>query len=260
MSPEQPPPAFWRAAQNRRLLRLGPIVIVAALWLAGWQIAAISLFVAAFCAITYVTLCPSTRLLGPLMCCLPEGHQGVLITLDDGPHPDTTPALLDILDRHGTKAVFFVIGSSAARWPDLVREMVRRGHVVGNHSQTHPSASYWALGAAGTWRETAACQITLEDLLGHAPVWFRAPVGHFNMFTHPALQCLGLKLMAWSARGFDTVDSQVSRVVGRMAPRFKHGAIVVLHEALPHSAAVLEATLTAIENTGLPFADPAALG
>ena len=185
----------------------------------------------------------------------PDG-KGVLLTIDDGPHPDTTLALLDQLDRYNAKAVFFVIGQRAQQWPALLQEMTRRGHTIGNHSQTHPASWFWALGPWRTWAEIANCQNSLRQLLGHAPLWFRAPVGHFNLCTHPALKRLGLRLMGWSCRGFDGVDQDVPRVLSRLAPDLRPGAIVLLHEGRPTSAAVLEGTLRLLHDKQLPVMRP----
>jgi peptidoglycan/xylan/chitin deacetylase (PgdA/CDA1 family) len=251
----KPPKEYLKRTMLRMILRVLPALIVVLLWINGQHAAAIAVFGTAFCIIAYVTLSPTTRLLGPVTITLPD--EGVLLTLDDGPHPDTTPALLDLLDRHQAKAVFFVIGDRVKQWPQLAREIVRRGHTLGNHSQTHPSASFWALGPWRTWAQIADGQETIRAATGVTPTWFRAPVGHYNMFTHPALHVLGLRLMAWSARGFDTVEKDVSRVLRRLEPDLKPGAIVLLHEAIPHSVALVEAFLQRLQERGLRLATPA---
>lgn len=258
MTPTPQPRDFRSAVWERRAAKFGPMLLVVALWISGFHVVAGVLFTAVFCTVAYATLCPTTRLLGPILLRLPQ-DEGVLITLDDGPHPDSTPDMLDVLDRHQAKAVFFVIGNRVNQWPELVQEMVRRGHVVGNHSQTHPSGRFWLLTAAETWREIADCQTTLQAVLGQPPVWFRAPVGHFNPFTHPALSSLGLRLMGWSSRGFDAVDASIPNVLRRMESGLKPGAILLLHEARPHSAALLDATLRTLKQKGLLTVDPRTL-
>ncbi|MDP4780163.1 MAG: polysaccharide deacetylase family protein, partial [Akkermansiaceae bacterium] len=105
-----------------------------------------------------------------------RGGKGIWLTLDDGPCPETTPAVLDLLDEHGAKATFFLIGDRAAKHPELVREIRRRGHGIGNHSWSHPRAFFWCLGPVRTWREITRCQRALTEITGEAPVWFRAPV------------------------------------------------------------------------------------
>ena len=251
------PNEYVRRTSWRLLLRILPAIGVGVLWFYGQPTAAMALFATVFCTIGYLTLSPTTRLLGPVT----THWQGdaLLLTLDDGPHPDSTPALLDLLDRHGVKAVFFVIGDRVNQWPDLAREIVRRGHTIGNHSQAHPSGRFWILGPRGTWREVAGCQQTLREITGEEPQWFRAPVGHYGAFTHPALDELGLRLMSWSCRGFDTVDPDVPRVLRRMASNVKPGAIVLLHEAIPTSVELVEGILGIARAKGLRWADPTSL-
>ena len=254
----KPPTAYLKKTAGRAALRLVPAIIVAWLWFSGFHAAAITLFCTVFAIIAYITLSPTTRLLGPVTTRL-DGD-GVLLTLDDGPYPDTTPAVLDVLDRHGVKAVFFVIGDRVKQWPHLAQEIVRRGHMIGNHSQTHPSGMFWVLGPWRSWGEIATCQETIREAVGHAPTWFRAPVGHYNLFTHPTLDMLGLRLLSWSCRGYDAVESNVARVLKRLEPDLKPGAIVLLHEAIPTSVELVERTLGMIRERGLRCAEPGELG
>lgn len=253
----KPATDYLTKTKGRMVLRLVPAILVAVLWFSGYHTAAITLFVVVFIMVAYITLSPTTRLLGPVTTHL-DGD-GVLLTLDDGPHPDTTPAVLDVLDRHGAKAVFFVIGDHVKQWPHLAQEIVRRGHMIANHSQTHPSGTFWSLGPKRMWQEIATCQETLREVVGHTPTWFRAPVGHYNLFTHPALDLLGLRLLSWSCRGFDTVEKDVSRVLRRIEPDLKPGAIVLLHEAIPTSAELVEGVLVMIHEHGLKCAEPSVL-
>jgi peptidoglycan/xylan/chitin deacetylase (PgdA/CDA1 family) len=222
-----------------------------------WHLALI-VFGLTFVVMTYGILSPTTRLFGPVTTHVPP--PGVLITIDDGPDSETTSLLLDLLDHHGVKAVFFLIGDRVRRWPHLAKEIVARGHAIGNHSQTHPAHRFWSLGPWRMWRELAGCQQTLKEVLGAPAVWFRAPVGHFNSFTHPVARALGLRIMSWSCRGFDGRDKNVERVLRRIRGGLKPGAIVLLHEAMPSSTAVLEGTLQALRTKGLSAASPQEYG
>lgn len=239
-----PPREYLRATCGRVALRIAPAVIVLTLWFTGHTMLAAALFWSVFAVIGYLVLSPYTRLLGPVVTHTKDDN--VLLTFDDGPHPDTTPLLLDLLDRHHTKAVFFVIGDRVKQWPDLAREIVRRGHTLGNHTMTHPAPSFWALGPWRTWREISACQEIVRKVTGIDMKFFRAPVGHFNFFTHPALKHLGMELMSWSARGYDGVDDNVGRVVHRIAKTMKPGAIVLLHEGRGSSVAIATQLLKSI--------------
>lgn len=203
-----------------------------------WALLAGAGIAAAFC---WAVLRPSCQWLGDVVWRrdVPE----ILITLDDGPDPQDTPALLDLLDRHDKKAIFFMIGEKVAAFPELAREVVRRGHEIGNHTMTHPQASFWCAGPRRTRREIAECQRVIEEVTGTRPKWFRAPVGHRNFFTHPIAAALGLQVMAWNRRGFDAVEPDVQKVLGRILPRLAVGDIVLLHEATPIAAEVLGGVL-----------------
>lgn len=192
------------------------------------------------------TLRGSSRLFGPL---IRECDSGIWLTLDDGPCPNDTPAILDLLDRHDAKATFFVIGEKAARHPDLIREIRRRGHQIGNHTWSHPQASFWCYGPFRTYREIIRCQRTLTEILGEAPKVFRAPVGHHNLFVHPILRREGLELIGWNSRGFDAVDCSLPKVTGRFRSQTRSGSIVLAHESTPIAREVVEAILNlAAEN------------
>jgi len=206
--------------------------------------------IAAFCC--WMILNPSSQALGPVYSTTDSGE--ILITIDDGPDPEDTPRLLDLLDRYETKAIFFMIGDKVRKYPELAREVLRRGHEIGNHTQTHPQASFWCASPGRTRREIEECQETLHEITGVRAVWFRAPVGHRNLFTHPIAGENGLRVMAWNRRGYDAVEQDPSKVLARILPDMIGGDIVLLHEATPIAAEVLEGVLKA-QNAGLPVSE-----
>jgi peptidoglycan/xylan/chitin deacetylase (PgdA/CDA1 family) len=191
------------------------------------------------------TFLPNSRLFGPVFRRV-EG-EGVLLSIDDGPDPVDTPALLDLLDEHGKKAVFFVIGDKVRRYPDLAREIVRRGHQIGNHTMTHPAGTMWCAGSRRTRREIADCSRVIEQVTGVKPRWFRAPAGHRNWFTHPVLREQGLELVGWQRRAFDAVRRDVPWIVRRLTRDIRDGDILLLHEATPIAKEVLEGVLRALK-------------
>ena len=193
----------------------------------------------------WAVLSPGSQWLGPVH--LTTASPEVLITLDDGPDPQETLRLLELLDRHHTKAIFFMIGEKVRAHPELAREVIRRGHEIGNHTLTHPQASFWCAGPWRTRREIAGCQDVIEEITGSRPRWFRAPVGHRNFFTHPVARSLGLKVMAWNRRGYDAVERDAAKVLARILPELSPGDIVLLHEATPIAAEVLAAVLESRE-------------
>ena len=133
-----------------------------------------------------------------------SARREIALTIDDGPDPAVTPAVLDLLDLHGARATFFCIAERARAHPALCREIVRRGHSVQNHSDRH-SHAFSLLGPGAIAREIAAAQATLADVTGVVPRFFRAPAGLRNPFLAPVLQRLDLQLVSWTRRGYDTV-------------------------------------------------------
>jgi peptidoglycan/xylan/chitin deacetylase (PgdA/CDA1 family) len=106
------------------------------------------------------------------------------------------------------------------------------------------------------WREIAGCQRTLSDILNEPPVWFRPPVGHHNVFTAMPVRVLGLTMLVWNCRGFDGVYRNVPGILRRLARGLRPGAIVLLHDATPIAADVLEGALDLIRRRGLRPALP----
>jgi len=153
----------------------------------------------------------------------------VWLTIDDGPDPDDTPRLLDLLDRHQARATFFLIGERAARHPELVREIRRRGHEIGHHTHTHPAGTFWC----ATPRRLAA---ELDDALpaltvaGPPPRWFRAPVGIKHLLLPAALARRGLHCVGWTIRSGDCLSRNPETVRARIARELRPGAILLLHE------------------------------
>jgi peptidoglycan/xylan/chitin deacetylase (PgdA/CDA1 family) len=213
-------------------------------WRFGWQ-AGVAVMLAAGAVWCCGTFLPNARIFGPIT--RRDVGRDVLITIDDGPDPDDTPALLDLLDQHGRKAVFFVMGEKVRRFPELAREIVRRGHELGNHTMTHPVGFFWGYGPVRTRREIEECQRAIEEVVGVKARFFRAPAGHRNWFTHPVLKELGLELVGWRKRAYDTVRSDVDGIVCDLTNGAKDGDILLLHEATKTALGVMEGVLTTLD-------------
>ena len=175
-------------------------------------------------------LWPRNQVLGPNITHLPGRPPGVLsLSFDDGPDPDVTPLVLDLLDRHGARASFFMIGARAAMHPALVREVVRRGHEVENHTMRH-RPSFACLGMAGQRQELTEGQAVLTRLSGRPPRLARAPAGIRSPLTDPVLHSLGLRHAAWSRRGLDTRTRDPGVVLRRLATGLREGDVLLLHD------------------------------
>jgi peptidoglycan/xylan/chitin deacetylase (PgdA/CDA1 family) len=220
-----------------------------------WPAAAVGIVALSHALVLYPTLRPNVQWLGPVITCFEAGKPELWLTIDDGPTADT-PAVLDLFDRKRVIATFFVKGALARQNPDLVREMIARGHSVANHSQTHPSAWFWCLPPNRVKREIDDCSATLEALTREKQVWFRAPVGMKNPAVHAVLKRRSLKLIGWSVRGFDAVISDPAEVSRRIIPRLHPGAIIVLHQGRDYSLAVLERVIDDAKAAGYRFVVP----
>ena len=230
----------WAGASLRLGLLFAAHAFAAWLWVgAGWPAGlAAGLACAAYWA--WVTFRPRSGGFGPV---LTRSAEGRVLTIDDGPDPEDTPRLLDLLDLHDRKAVFFVIGDQVRRFPELAREIARRGHELGNHTMTHPQASMWGLGPWRTRREIVDCQRAIEEVTGTSPRWFRAPVGHRNLFTHPFAAELGLEVVAWTRRGFDTVERDLGKILAALYTDPRPDDVLLLHEGTPVAVDLLARVL-----------------
>jgi peptidoglycan-N-acetylglucosamine deacetylase len=214
------------------LLTLSQLLVAAAWWRWGWTLG-LPLMLVSHAPLWWGTLWPQSALFGPVLKRVPTDDRVVWLTIDDGPSEDTL-AVLDALDAHDAKATFFLVGERAARHPERVCEILRRGHGIGNHSATHPARWFWALGPARMRHEIAQTQKILADISGEPPRWFRAVVGMSNPFVQAALKTHGLARVAWSARGFDAVEADPQKVIDRIERNLAPGAIVLLHEGATH--------------------------
>lgn len=232
------------------LFAASQLAVVAAWWIWGWRIGLPALL-ATHLVLVWATLRPQSRLLSPVLTRLPTEQSVVWLTIDDGPSDDTC-AMLDLLDARNARATFFLVGDRAQARPELVGEIARRGHGIGQHSHTHPQAAFWALPPAAMRAQIDSAQAALTELAGTPPRWFRAVVGMANPFVAAALKRHGLARVAWSARGFDAVMRDPDGVVARIERDLSPGAIVLLHEGASHGRNVetLAAVLARLDERG----------
>lgn len=220
-------PVLVRASLACHVGAVLAVVVESALW--PW---AAGLVVIDHLLLVLGVLSPRTSWMGANMRRLPEvavQRREVAITLDDGPDPQVTPAVLDLLDAHRARATFFCIAEQAARHPQLVREIIARGHSVQNHSHRH-SHTFAFQGPKGAAQEIGRSQDALAQLTGQRPMFFRAPAGFRNMFLAPVLHQRNLQLVSWTRRGFDTVRRDPADVLARLTRRLAAGDILLLHD------------------------------
>jgi peptidoglycan/xylan/chitin deacetylase (PgdA/CDA1 family) len=176
----------------------------------------------------------------------------VLLTFDDGPHPEVTPAVLDWLAAHHARAVFFLVGRRIARAPWLLPRILREGHLIGNHSYGHANGRQ--PGPRAYYRDLDHCQSLIEEHTGARPTLFRPPGGRLSPVSVLVPRLLGLRTMKWS---LDTDDwccrtpEAAQRAAQRVAANVKARDIVLCHDDNPSVLSILAALPPVIRARGL---------
>jgi len=202
---------------------------------------------------------PSSQLFGRTVC--RTGDPSIMaLTFDDGPNPSVTPQLLALLDRYNVKATFFLIGRHVRAVPSLAREIVERGHGIGNHTETHPSLAL--LSSRGIANELDRCDEAMFSATGLTARWMRPPYG----FRSPLLNAIVVRrgnagVAMWSVMARDWKPQPAEPVIQRLR-RARGGDIVLLHDGDPralngdrrHVIAALEYWLPRWKDSGVRFA------
>jgi peptidoglycan/xylan/chitin deacetylase (PgdA/CDA1 family) len=183
---------------------------------------------------TYASLAPESQLFGPTIVAGRDPAEFGL-TYDDGPNEPWTSRLLDLLARHDVRATFFLIGRYVRQRPDLVREIRDAGHLIGNHTVTHPWLAVESPRRAR--EELAGCNAALEDVLGQPVHFFRPPHGARRPDVLRVARELGLSAVLWNAMGFDwrmnttaeQIAAHLERGIARNLRR-GHGSNLLLHD------------------------------
>jgi peptidoglycan/xylan/chitin deacetylase (PgdA/CDA1 family) len=224
--------------------------------------------------LAYSVFAPRCQFWAPVVRSLPQGN-GVALTFDDGPHPASTPAVLDALAAHGVKATFFVIGRHAQKHPDLLRRIAADGHALGNHTLDHDH--FGVNGNRAYWdRQLGETQNIVADITGRPPFVFRPPMGFKTWHVAAAARACGLPMIGWSVRAFDTRPSTPDALAARILRRTTGHDILLLHDGVDparaaknpsasqlHTAAALPALIRGIREKDLtiaPLIDALVLG
>ena len=187
----------------------------------------------------------SSPVFGPSIWRGPSNRRAVALTFDDGPG-DSTPALLEILDRHRVSATFFMCGAHVRRLPSVAREIAAAGHEVGNHTDTH--ARLWLRSGSFIADELRQAQETISETVGARPRWFRPTYGVRWFGLQAAQQALGLTTVMWTTIGQDW-KLKGPAVARRLTTGARRGAIFCLHDGRERDpAAGIESTLDAVSD------------
>jgi peptidoglycan/xylan/chitin deacetylase (PgdA/CDA1 family) len=221
-------------------------------WMLPWWFAAADALLVLACVGLGVFVQGAGLFARPILAVAPERASGKLaLTFDDGPDPEHTRKVMDVLEAGGHRGTFFVIGRRAAEQRELLAEMRARGHALGNHSWHHAHTTPFLAP-----KKLAEDLKRAQELLG-SPRWFRAPVGILSPRVVEAARLAGVELVGWSGNARDGVAATVEAAAARLRPQLVPGAILVLHDAAergdrkPIAAEVLQKILKEMNDRGL---------
>ena len=160
---------------------------------------------------------------------LPGSDDVVSLTFDDGPNPQATPVILDVLRREGVSATFFVLGRHAERWPSLVRRVADEGHQLGNHGYWHRKLH--RRGPAYVRDDLTRGTLAITAASGGArPRHFRAPHGFRSPWVTPIARTLGQRTVGWSLGVWDSARPGADEIARRSVAGMHAGSILLLHD------------------------------
>jgi len=185
----------------------------------------------------------------PVICKGITKAREVVLTFDDGPHPEFTPLILETLRRHSIKAGFFIIGKHIPGNENIIKAMNEDGHVFGNHSFTHSHLwDFWT--PARIHRDIMKTASLISDITGKNPEYFRPPYGVINPMVSKAIRMTSYRVVAWSKRSLDTLARDPEVLLQRITRNLKGGDIILLHDNQEITANILEKLIQEINNKG----------
>jgi peptidoglycan/xylan/chitin deacetylase (PgdA/CDA1 family) len=179
-------------------------------------------------AAAYQSLAPTAQGFGRAFARGPRGSKQIALTYDDGPNDPHTLRLLEVLAKHDVRATFFLIGRYVQRRPDLVRDLLKAGHVIGNHTFTHPHLVVSA--AVETRNQLEECQRAVQEGTGETPKLFRPPFGGRRPVTLRIARSLGLEPILWSVTSWDWETPPAEKILQTCARQMRGGDVVLMHD------------------------------
>ncbi|MET7622562.1 polysaccharide deacetylase family protein [Streptomyces sp. NPDC005408] len=186
-----------------------------------------------------------------------EAGRSIVLTFDDGPDPRYTPGILSTLREYHVNAMFFVCGEMATDNRDLLRQMAEDGHVVGNHTWSHPLIP--KLPPSKIRGELSRTSEVIEQTLGAAPLWYRAPYGAWNRVSFEIGAELGMEPLAWTVDTLDWTEPGTRTIVRRVLDGAEPGVVVLSHDAggdRSQSVAALRSYLPGLLDAGYHITVP----
>lgn len=183
---------------------------------------------AAASAAGYQSMAPTGQWYGRTLARLPRGSKQIALTYDDGPNDPHTLRLLEVLAKHEVKATFFMIGRFVRGRPEIAREVARAGHVIGNHTFTHPLLIFES--APQTRAQLLDCRATLNDAIGEHSRLFRPPFGGRRPATLRVARELGMETVMWNVTGYDWNAPPASEIEKKVVRQMGGGDVILLHD------------------------------
>jgi peptidoglycan/xylan/chitin deacetylase (PgdA/CDA1 family) len=183
---------------------------------------------AAAAAAGYQSMAPTGQWYGRTFTGLARGSRQIALTYDDGPNDPHTLRLLEVLARHGVQATFFLIGRYARQRPDIVRAIVQAGHVVGNHTFTHPLLIFKS--ESDIRRQLFECRSALQDAVGEHSNLFRPPFGGRRPAVLRVARELGLEPVMWNVTGYDWNAPPAAMIERKVSRQIRGGDVILLHD------------------------------
>ena len=183
---------------------------------------------AAASAAGYQSMAPTGQWYGRTFTGLPRGSKQIALTYDDGPNDPHTLKLLDVLARQNVQATFFMIGRYVHQRPDIAREVARAGHVIGNHTMTHPRLIFES--SAQTRTQLIECRAALTEAIGEHSNLFRPPFGGRRPATLRIARELALEPIMWNVTGYDWNAPPAAQIEQKVAKQMRGGDVILLHD------------------------------
>lgn len=181
--------------------------------------------------------------------------KGLLLTFDDGPDPLNTQKIIDILEKHGVKALFFVTGLKAEINTELIKIISEKGHTVGNHSYTHSNFFPFYLKNRIITDLKKTSEI-IERITGQKVIYFRPPFGVTNPGIASAVNFLKYKTIGWSVRSLDTFYKEKEKIISSVTKKIKGGDIILFHDTVGGTVEMLDEFIVKCKSDGFEFTDP----